>query len=251
MDDCLDTPKELILSTKRRRKQPTKYGDFVTDKENNSVASVKPHSTTGAASSKPFTLSSSSVSNSANTVSASSSGEAETFSIASAPSVDSIYSSSSDTPSSDEELVTTSSPRAPAVARAYPKPTALLNADKARTHLRPTGLLNASKGEYATVLPIIGGSIRINIGEVGKNVVFLGYKNHDNGTKCLAEYRQAIRNRFDRIIGINGFCVRGKSLNEVVKLVVTIKNQGAKAIKLDMQEVHAYRREEAMMNYLH
>jgi len=56
----------------------------------------------------------------------------------------------------------------------------------------------------------------LNVGEVDKNVAFLGYRQFPDGTRGPAEVKNLCRRHGDIIIAVNGKSLVGKPFKEVI-----------------------------------
>jgi len=100
---------------------------------------------------------------------------------------------------------------------------------------------------YLARVPVTTEGLKIRICELAGEVAFYKYIDQNDGSgPCLAETQGVFRNPGDRILAVNGTRTTGKSFQEVMDLMTFAKNSGFPAVTLLMEDVRAWRHSQAL-----
>lgn len=198
IDDSVDAPDELIIDSKRRRKE-VNYANLGQRNEKKALSPDAAHSPTKPASrmTKRGNVFASAVPPVA--------CKPAKVSSASSSAIDLTESTDENSDSSESETKQSPSP--------------------------------SKKTTYTTALPVTREGLKIRIAGDGYKVIFGGYMKNNDGTVCLAQKQGLFRNIGDRIIGINGVSIKGRTHQEVIQKIKDAKANGAPVVTLKMEEM--------------
>ena len=90
---------------------------------------------------------------------------------------------------------------------------------------------------YKVHLPVTSDGIMVNIGEIHGRTHFLGYRKHRDGSTPWAESQGLFRRIGDRIVAVSDIATHGKTFQEVMKLIADAKSSVRGVVTLGVEDI--------------